>query len=483
MKVLFTVSECVPFIKSGGLADVAGSLPKELHQLGTDVRVMLPKYGSISSTYRNQMKKVKEFTVKVGWRNQYCGIEELVLDGITFYFIDNEYYFNRDGLYGYYDDGERFSYFNKAVLESLAHLDFYPDVIHCHDWHTAMIPFLLRVNYSKKERYGFIRTVFTIHNLQFQGIFPKGVLTELLGINERYFKPEKLEFFGNVNFMKGGILAADKITTVSPTYRSEIQTEFFGEKLEGLLKVRDEDLIGILNGIDEDFYNPIYDPTLKFPYSKDSLTNKQNCKEEIQKYFSLPVKPDTPLLVMITRLTAQKGLDLVKCVLDEILSDDVQMIVLGTGYWEFEQFFKRKAGEYPDQLRAHIGFNEGLAHQLYAGADLFLMPSLFEPCGLGQLIAMKYGAIPIVRETGGLNDTVHSFNEKTGQGNGFSFKNFNAHDMLHTIRRATNFYHQKSIWNEIVYSAMSKDYSWAQSAFKYNQLYAELIMRSESHVF
>jgi starch synthase len=483
VKVLFTVSECVPFIKSGGLADVAGSLPKELQQLGTDVRVMLPKYGSIPATYRNKMKKIREFTVNIGWRNQYCGIEELVLNGITFYFIDNEYYFNREGLYGYYDDGERFSYFNKAVLESLEHLDFYPDVIHCHDWHTAMIPFLLRVNYSKKERYGFIRTVFTIHNLQFQGIFPKGVLTELLGISERYFKPEQLEFFGNVNFMKGGILAADKITTVSPTYRSEIQTKFFGEKLDGLLKMRDEDLIGIVNGIDEDFYNPIHDPALKFPYNKNDLTNKQKCKEEIQTYFDLPVKPETPLLVMITRLTAQKGLDLVKCVLDEILSDDVQMIVLGTGDWEFEQFFKRKAEEYPDKLRAHIGFNEGLAHQLYAGADLFLMPSLFEPCGLGQLIAMKYGAIPIVRETGGLNDTVHSFNEKTGEGNGFTFKNFNAHDMLHTIRRATHFYHQRSIWNVIVHSAMSKDYSWAQSAFKYNQLYAELIMRSESHVF
>lgn len=483
MKVLFTVSECVPFIKSGGLADVAGSLPKELLSLGTDVRVMIPKYGDIPAAYRNKMKKISEFTVPVGWRNQYCGIEKLVVDGVTFYFIDNEYYFNRNGLYGYYDDGERFSFFNKAVLESLVHLDFFPDVIHCHDWHTAMIPFLLRVNYYHKERYGFIRTVFTIHNLQFQGIFPKETLTDLLGIDERYFHPDQLEFYGNVNFMKGGIVAADKITTVSPTYRSEIQTAFYGEKLEGLLKMRDEDLIGILNGIDEDFYNPKKDVLLTHPYGIKDLKNKQLNKADIQKHYRLPQKSDTPLLVMITRLTKQKGLDLVRCVLDDILQEDVQMIVLGTGDWEFEQFFQSKAAQYPDQLKVHIGFNEGLAHKLYAGADLFLMPSLFEPCGLGQLIAMKYGAIPIVRETGGLNDTVHAFNEITGEGNGFSFNHFNAHDMLYTIRRAFYYYQQKQVWEKIVHSAMSKDYSWAQSAFKYNQLYAELITRSESHVF
>lgn len=483
MKVLFTVSECVPFIKSGGLADVAGSLPKELQRLGTDVRVMLPKYGKIPAAYRNQMKKIKDFTVPVGWRNQYCGIEELVLDGITFYFIDNEYYFNRDGLYGYFDDGERFSFFNKAVLDSLEHLNFFPDVLHCHDWHTAMIPFLLRVNYYQKERYGFIRTVFTIHNLQFQGIFPKDVQTELLGIDERFFQPDQLEFFGNINFMKGGILAADKITTVSPTYRSEIQSAFYGEKLDGLLKMRDEDLIGILNGIDEELYNPAKDPHLMHQYSINSLEIKQKCKQGIQKHFRLDEKKETPLLVMITRLTAQKGLDLVKCVLHEVLQDDIQMIVLGTGDWEFEQFFQRMAAEYPEKLKVHIGFNEGLAHRLYAGADMFLMPSLFEPCGLGQLIAMKYGAIPIVRETGGLNDTVHAFNKLSGEGNGFSFQNFNAHDMLFTIRRAIGFYHQQPTWKKLVRAAMSKDYSWAQSAFKYNQLYAELITRSESHVF
>jgi starch synthase len=483
VKVLFTVSECVPFIKSGGLADVAGALPKELHSLGTDVRVMLPKYGKISNVYRNQMRKIKEFSVPLGWRKQYCGIEELMLDGITYYFIDNEYYFNRESLYGFNDDGERFSFFNKAVLESFVHLDFFPDVIHCHDWHTAMIPFLLRVNYYQKERYGFIKTVFTIHNLQFQGIFPKEVLTELLGINKRYFHPHYMEFFGNVNFMKGGILAADKITTVSPTYRSEIQSDYLGEKLDGLLKVRDDDLIGILNGIDEKLYNPQEDNYITYPYGISNLENKKRCKQEIQHHFHLPATKDSALMVMVTRLTAQKGLDLVKCVLDEILSDDIQMIVLGTGDWEFEQYFLRMGTKHPDKLKVQIGFDEGLAHRLYAGADLFLMPSLFEPCGLGQLIAMKYGAIPIVRETGGLNDTVQAFNEYTGKGNGFSFHDFNAHDMLYTIRRGIHFYHQKEVWEKIMISAMSKDYSWAQSAFKYNHLYAELITRSESHVF
>jgi starch synthase len=483
VKVLFTVSECVPFIKSGGLADVAGSLPKELKSLGTDVRVMLPKYGSISASYRQQMKKIKEFSIPIGWRDQYCGVEELNIDGLTFYFIDNEYYFNRDGLYGYFDDGERFSFFNKAVLESLEHLDFFPDVIHCHDWHTAMIPFLLRVNYYHRERYGFIRTVFTIHNLQFQGVFPKEVLTELLGIDERYFQPDQLEFFGNMNFMKGGIVAADKITTVSQTYRSEIQTSYFGEKLDGLLTKRNEDLIGILNGIDDEFYHPKKDRLLKHRYDLNDLSNKKKCKREIQKRFQLPEKQDTPLMVMITRLTAQKGLDLVRCVLPDILQEDIQMIVLGTGDWEFEQYFKQMGSEHAHKLKVHIGFDEELAHQIYAGADLFLMPSLFEPCGLGQLIAMKYGAIPIVRETGGLNDTVSAFNEHTCEGNGFSFQHFNAHDMLYTIRRALGFYHQKEVWEVIVRSAMAKDYSWAQSAFKYNQLYAELITRSESHVF
>ncbi|WP_040207528.1 glycogen synthase GlgA [Neobacillus jeddahensis] len=483
MKILFAVSECVPFAKSGGLADVAGSLPKELKSQGTDIRVILPKYGTISEEYKQKMVKVKEFTVPVGWRNQYCGIEELTHQGITYYFIDNEYYFKRQNLYGYFDDGERFAYFNRAVLETLAQLNFFPDVLHCHDWHTAMIPFLLRTEYYKRSGYGLIRTVFTIHNLQFQGIFPKEVLGDLLGLDYQSFDAGHVEFFGNINFMKGALVAADKITTVSPTYMEEIQTPVYGEKLDGLLRQRKEDLVGIVNGIDEDFYNPAIDPLIYQTYKPETYEQKTINKKEIQKRFGLPQSTGTPLLVMISRLTRQKGLDLVKCVLREILQEDIQVIILGTGDYEYEEQLRQAARIYPEKLKVHTGFNEELAHKLYAAADMFLMPSQFEPCGLGQLIAMKYGAIPIVRETGGLNDTVSPWNEFTRKGNGFSFEHFNAHDMLYTIQRAIRFYHDKEIWKLIVKQAMSKDYSWAQSAFSYNQLYLALVSRSETHVF
>lgn len=483
MKVLFAVSECGPFAKSGGLADVAGSLPKELKTLGTDVRVILPKYGTIAEEYKGKMKKLKEFSVSVGWRNQYCGVEELSHQGVTFYFIDNEYYFKREGLYGYFDDGERFAFFSRAVLETIAQLNFFPDVLHCHDWHTAMIPYLLKTVYYRNKGYDHIRTVFTIHNLQFQGIFPKEVLGDLFGLEDPILHYRNLEFYGNVNFIKGALIAADKITTVSPTYKDEIQTAVYGEKLDGLLKERKEDLVGILNGIDEDFYHPMDDPYIWQTYSVNDLINKAVNKRKIQKQFGLKQSSGTPLLVMISRLTRQKGLDLVKCVLREILQEDLQVIILGSGDDEFEEYFRQAARIYPEKLKVHTGFNEELAHKLYAAADLFLMPSLFEPCGLGQLIAMKYGAIPIVRETGGLNDTVKAWNEFSGQGNGFSFRNFNAHDMLYTIQRALSFYHDKKTWEKIVEQAMEMDYSWTQSAFSYNQLYAELISRSESHVF
>ncbi|MGG1398563.1 glycogen synthase GlgA [Bacillus salipaludis] len=483
MKVLFAVSECGPFVKSGGLADVAGSLPKELKSLGTDVRVILPKYGTISDDFKKEMKKIKEFTVPVGWRNQYCGIEELTFNGLTFYFVDNEYYFKRESLYGFFDDGERFAFFNRAVLETLSHLDFFPDVLHCHDWHTAMIPFLLRKEYYQRKGYGKIRTVFTIHNLQFQGIYPNEVLEDLFGMDRKAVDLGQLEFFGNVNFMKAAIVAADKITTVSPTYKQEIQTPTYGEKLDGLLKTREEDLFGILNGIDEEFYNSEKDPFLYQTYTAKNHEKKAVNKREIQKLFGLPQSSGTPLMVMISRLTKQKGLDLVKCVLREILQEDIQVIILGTGDYEFEEYFRQAARIYPEKLKVHTGFSEELAHKLYAAADLFLMPSLFEPCGLGQLIAMKYGAIPIVRETGGLNDTVQAWNETTGEGNGFSFSHFNAHDMLYTIQRAIHFYHDEDVWPKLVKRAMDPDNSWAQSAFRYNQLYAELISRSETHVF
>jgi starch synthase len=483
VKVLFVVSECVPFIKSGGLADVAGSLPKELKSLGTDVRVILPKYQSIADEYKNRMKKVCDFSVSVGWREQYCGIETLELDGITFYFIDNEYYFKREGLYGYWDDGERFSYFTKAVLESLARMDYFPDILHCHDWHTAMIPFLLRTQYQWRKGYSFIKTIFTIHNLQFQGIFPKEVMTGLLGIDESYFHPEQLEFYGNMNFMKAALISSDHITTVSPTYRDEILTPYYGEKMEGVLRGRVASLQGILNGIDDTYYSPEAGEELVH-YRKDDLKGKRENKVRLQKKFGLEQNPDIPIVSIVSRLTKQKGLDLVKGVFHEMMQENLQFIILGTGDQEFEQFFKEMAAIYPQKLRVTIGFNECLAKHIYAGSDLFLMPSKFEPCGLGQMIALRYGTLPLVRETGGLNDTVQSYNEETQEGHGFSFKNFNAHDMLYTLKRALSFYYSdQKTWNSIVREAMGIDCGWAQSAFKYNQLYAKISSRSESHVF
>ncbi|WP_174733533.1 glycogen synthase GlgA [Mesobacillus harenae] len=482
MKILFAVSECVPFIKSGGLADVAGSLPKELKKLGHDVRVMLPKYTLIPDEYKTQMKKVADFIVPVGWRNQYCGAEKLELDGIVYYFLDNEYYFKRSQMYGDFDEGEKFSFFNRAVLESIEQLEFYPDILHCHDWHTGMIPFLLKTKYGKKTGYESIKTVFTIHNLQFQGIFSREILGDLLGIEEHYFTKDQLEFYGDVNFMKAALVAADKITTVSPTYMEEIQTTYFGERLDGILRERKADLAGILNGIDIELYNPEADKSLASVYTYDDHEGRLWNKLALQKQFELPVDDEIPLMVMVTRLTKQKGLELVKAVFHEIMATGVQLIVLGTGEHEFESFFNEMSSYYPDQCRAFIGFDEALAHRIYAGADLFLMPSKFEPCGLSQLIAMRYGAIPVVRETGGLNDTVKSYNPINQLGNGFTFKNFNAHDMLFTIERALELYKQNQEWDQLVSKVMQMDNSWAQSAKTYHQLYSKLVSRSGLHV-
>lgn len=482
MNVLFVVSECVPFIKTGGLADVAGALPKELKKLGTDVRVILPKYSLISEQLRNQMTKIAEIIVPMNWRQQYCGIELLEFEGIKYYFLDHEYYFYRDSLYGHYDDGERFSFFCRAVLDSIYEIDFQPDIIHCHDWHSGMVNFLLKEEYSRKPFYKNIKTVFTIHNLQFQGIFPKEILHDLLNLSDEYFNSDQLEFHGNVNFMKAGIVSSDTITTVSPTYRNEIQTPYYGEKLDGLLRAKDSSLVGIVNGIDEGLYNPSSDKYINVAYDEKNLGKKAVNKEALQKMFGLPVKKKTPIISMVTRLTKQKGLDLLKHVLHELLEQDVQIIILGTGEKEFEDFFNYTEWLYPNKFKAYIGFNEPVAHQIYAGSDLFLMPSKFEPCGLGQLIALRYGTIPIVRETGGLNDTVHSVHEVTKEGNGFSFTNFNAHDMLNTIKRALFYYKDEKKWKNLVKQAMSSDYSWAQSAFKYNQLYADLMIRSGNRV-
>lgn len=485
MNILFAVSECVPFVKTGGLADVAGSLPNELVRLGTNVAVVMPLYGTIPHEYKEKMEDVTSFSVTVGWRQQYVGIKHLTENGVSYFFIDNEYYFKRDSLYGHYDDGERFSYFCKAVLEAIPHIPFIPDLLHCHDWHTGMIPFLLnekrRNGYSEFEN---IKSVFTIHNLQFQGLFPKEILHELLNIDEAFFTNDLLEFHGLVNFMKAAIVSADFVTTVSPTYCREIQTPYFGEKLDGLLRAKSAKLVGIVNGIDDSVYNPRLDPYIPFQYDEENIEVKLKNKRKLQQHFQLPERDETPIITMVTRLTKQKGLELVTHIFDELMMEDVQFIVLGSGDHTFEHFFKEKSYNYPEKVRAFIGFDEQLAHLLYAGSDIFLMPSKFEPCGLGQLIAMKYGAVPVVRETGGLNDTVQAYNEFDQAGNGFSFTNFNAHDMLFTIKRALTFFQQKDVWNSIVRSGMIQDNSWSQSAFIYNQLYSKLSspMRSERNV-
>ncbi|TXC81303.1 glycogen synthase GlgA [Metabacillus litoralis] len=480
MKVLFTVSECVPFIKSGGLADVAGALPKELKKLGADVRVILPKYSLIHEEFRNMMKKETEITVPVGWRQQFCGIETMEYEGIRYYFLDNEYYFYRDSLYGHYDDAERFTFFCRGVLDAIKVIDFQPDIIHSHDWHTGMISYLLKEEYMQDDFYKKMKTVFTIHNLQFQGIFPFSILQDLLGIDHE--KCASIEFYGNVNFMKAAIETSDFITTVSPTYKDEIQTVYYGERLDGLLSAKSTSLTGILNGIDDEVYNPATDTAIVENYQVKTSNKKIINKLALQSFFGLPVNENIPIISMVTRLTKQKGLDLVTRVLDTLLNENIQMIVLGTGEKEFEDFFREMESRYPTKFKAYIGFDEKLAHQIYAGTDMFLMPSKFEPCGLGQLIALRYGTIPIVRETGGLNDTVRSYREDTEEGNGFTFRNFNAHDMLHTIHRAIEFFNNEDVWHQLVQDAMSQDYSWGQSAQKYHELYNQLVTRSEVHV-
>ncbi|GAB6990037.1 glycogen synthase GlgA [Paenibacillus pini] len=474
MKVLFAAAESTPFIKTGGLADVIGALPQALQRGGAEVQVILPKYRGIPDKYKQEMQHIAEVQVPVGWRSQYCGIEKLVHDQITYYFIDNEFYFGRDGVYGYGDDGERFAFFNRAVLEVLPVLGFQPDVIHCHDWHTALIPVLLQAHYRHNPFYYDIRTVFTIHNLLYQGIFPYEVLHELLGLHNGYFTSEGLEYYGNVNYMKGGLIYSDHVTTVSPTYSQEIKTSHYGYGLEGLLQSLGGRLSGIVNGIDTKSYNPATDPTIYTKY-RSNLVKKRENKLQLQQEINLPVSPTVPLIGMVTRLVDSKGLDLVMRVLDELLYfDDVQFVILGTGDRVYEDWFREAANRFPSKMSAQLSFNEAMSRKIYAASDLFLMPSKFEPCGISQLLALRYGSIPIVRETGGLNDTVHAYNEFTGEGNGFTFTDYNAHDMMHTIRRATSFYNQPERWNQIVKTAFNGDYSWNVSAKEYMEIYNQI---------
>lgn len=477
MKVLFAASECVPFVKTGGLADVVGALPKRLRDQGADVRVMLPMYSAIEPKWREKMEHVLFFYVNLGWRRQYVGIEKLVYDGITFYFVDNEQYFGRNYIYGYgADEGERFAYFCRAVLESLPLIEFVPDVLHCHDWQTGLIPPMLDIQYRKLELYKNIKTVFTIHNLKYQGLFQIDDIEEMVSLGELAYTADSLEFYGMCSFIKGGIVFADHITTVSPTYAQEIQTAYYGERLDGLLRARAGSLSGILNGIDTDEYNPETDPAIAVNYNADTFEKKVGDKIALQRQLGLREDAEAPLIAMVTRLNAQKGLDLVERVLSEIMSTGAQMVVLGMGESKYEDLFNWAQWKYAGQLSATFQMNPELSHRIYAGADMYLMPSMFEPCGLSQLISLRYGALPIARETGGLRDTVLSYNEYTGEGNGFTFLNYNAHDMLHVIERAVSIYREKKdVWDMLARRAMRGSYGWDESAKKYLALYEELI--------
>lgn len=476
MKLLFAASECVPFIKTGGLADVVGALSPVLKNRGVDVRVILPLYSAISAEYRAQMKLECEFEVILCWRKQYCGIRSLEYQGVTFYFIDNEYYFGRSYIYGLGgDEYERFGYFSRAVIDALPHLGFQPDVIHCHDWQTGMIPALLKIQYSHFEFYQNMKTVFTIHNLQYQGIFPIKPVQDTLGLGDDLFTSDKLECYGCANYMKAGLVYADELTTVSPSYAEEIQTAFYGERLDGLLRARKDQLVGILNGIDVDEYAPEKDPMIYSNYDPYHLRGKEICKEELQKELGLNVDPGVPLVGIISRLSNQKGFDLIECVIRELMSTNIQLAVLGVGEAKYTNLFSWAETEYPGRIAARFAMDHQLAHRIYAGSDMFLMPSQFEPCGLSQMISLRYGSIPIVRETGGLRDTVLSYNKFTDEGNGFTFFNYNAHDMLYTVRRAVHYYmNNREVWYKLIVRGMMGDYSWYTSAGKYMELYEKL---------
>ncbi len=476
MKILFAASEGMPFVKTGGLADVIGALPKEIIKKGADIRVILPLYRAIDSSFRSRMEHVLYFYINLGWRRQYVGIEKYVHEGVTFYFVDNEQYFGRDYIYGKGgDEGERFAYFCKAVLEALPKLDFEPDVISCHDWQTGLIPALLKAQYKQLDFYKDIKTVFTIHNLLFQGIYPIEATEELLSLGSWAYTPDNLEFYGQCSFIKGGLVFADRITTVSPTYAEEILSPYYGERMDGLLRSRRNVLSGILNGIDTVEYDPEIDPLIERNYTAATFEIKKENKAFLQRELGLQEDPDAPLIAMVTRLSAQKGLDLVERVLDGIMATGAQVVVVGMGESKYMDLFGWAQWKYAGRLAACFQMNHALAHRVYAAADLFLMPSMFEPCGLSQLISLRYGTLPITRETGGLRDTVLSYNEFTGDGNGFTFFNYNAHDMLHVIERAVRMYHEdRQTFEFLARRAMTGEYGWDQSATKYLALYEEL---------
>lgn len=483
MKVLIVASEAHPFIKTGGLGDVIGALPIELKKEGVDVRVILPNYRDIKEEIKKNFTYIDKYSVNVGWRNQYCGILEYIIDGVTFYLLDNEYYFKRTGLYGYYDDGEKFAFFSRAVLDFLLHIEWTPDIIHCNDWQTGMIPVLQKLEYYKNEKLKDIRTIFSIHNLYFKGMFTKEVLPELFGYDYEAFNNGSLEHNGGISFLKGGINYSDKVTTVSKSYVEEIKTPEYGEGLEGLLRYREDYLYGIVNGIDYKEYDPELDNKIEYNYNAESYNNKLLNKRELQKEFNLEVSDKTPLIGIVSRLTHQKGCDLILNILEELLKENVQIFILGTGDHIYEEGFKSFAYRYPSKVSTNIRFSNDLAHKVYAASDIFLMPSLFEPCGLGQLIALRYGSIPIVRETGGLKDTITPYNEYDGSGNGFGFKNYINSELLSITRYALGVYKDKDKWIKLVYNAMKSDNSWKKAAKEYVSLYKEVTSKENQIIY
>lgn len=472
-KVLFAAAEALPFISTGGLADVVGSLPAALVQKGVDARVVIPLYGTMNEKFRSQLTLVKEIEVQLSWRRQYCGIYTAQHNGVTFYFIDNEFYFKRSSLYGSFDDGERFAFFSKCVLDIMPHIDFYPDVLHANDWQTALSVIYLRCNYAYIEEYQKIRTVYSIHNIAYQGIYNLGAMGDVFGLNG--WDKDIVEYNGCLNLTKGAIVCCDRLSTVSPHYAEEIKSAEFAHDLQYIINESSYKLSGILNGIDVEYYNSVIDKEIPHNFSSDDFSGKVLDKTELQAELGLPVDADVPMISMITRLVSHKGLDLVECVLEEIIANDkVQFVLLGTGDANYEDFFRSLEAKYPDQVRAIIKYDKTLSKKIYAASDLFLMPSKSEPCGLAQMICSRYATVPIVRETGGLYDSIKSYDEYTGEGNGFTFTNYNAHDMMYTIRRALAFYRNKEDWNKIMKKAISEDFSWAASSERYIELYESI---------
>ncbi|MBP2622617.1 glycogen synthase GlgA [Streptococcus oricebi] len=475
MRVLFVAAEGAPFSKTGGLGDVIGALPKSLVRNGHQVGVILPYYDSVEAKFGDQVEDLFHFEVKVGWRSQYVGLKKIALDGVDFYFIDNQHYFFRGHVYGDFDDGERFAFFQLAAVEAMERIDFIPDVLHVHDYHTAMIPFLVKEKYRWIQAYQGIKTVLTIHNLEFQGQFSDSMLWDLFGVGYERYEDGTLRWNNCLNWMKAGILYADRVTTVSPSYAHEIMTPEFGCGLDLILRMESGKVSGIVNGIDTDIYNPETDKLLQYHFSKDDLTGKAESKRDLQEKLGLPVRDDVPLVGIVSRLTRQKGFDLVVDELHNMLQEDVQIVLLGTGDWSFEQSFAWFGHAYPDKLSANITFDVTLAQEIYAASDIFLMPSRFEPCGLSQMMSMRYGTLPLVHEVGGLRDTVEAYNVYTGQGTGFSFNNFSGYWLTWTFKEALSLYSQdKEAWKSLQEQAMDRDFSWDTASLAYSQLYDSL---------